>query len=76
MNSILEVGDSICSPLSSYLWVVRSALPGRLRLFNIQYSIFNITLMANCSKALNLQLLIPRMCTLFALMSMLDVLFC
>ncbi len=39
MNTILKVGDSICSPLSGYVWVVRSALPGRLRLSNIQLSV-------------------------------------
>ena len=35
MNKILIVGDIICSPLSGYVWVVRSALPGRLRLANV-----------------------------------------
>jgi cation transport ATPase len=39
MNKILQVGDSICSPLQGYVWVVRSALPGRLRLSNIQLSV-------------------------------------
>jgi len=39
MNKILQVGDSICSPFQSDVWVVRSALPGRLRLSNIQLSV-------------------------------------
>ena len=39
MNKVLAVGDSICSPFSGYVWVVRSALPGRLRLSNIQLSV-------------------------------------
>ena len=39
MNNILQVGDSICSPLSGCVWVVRSALPGRLRLSNIHLSV-------------------------------------
>ena len=39
MNKLLQVGDSICSPFQSDAWVVRSALPGRLRLSNIQLSV-------------------------------------